>query len=327
MTWQWTSTQDERGIVTVILENDALRVVVLPELGGKIWSIVYKPTQREMLWHHPTLLPRPVSPGDPYDDAFRGGWDELFPSDAPVAIDGFALPDHGEWWSIPWAWRVDETPETLTLTLEASGFATPHQARRTVTLREGSATFELGTWIQNTGDRPIPYLWRHHPPFPVTPGARIDLPPANVLVDAELTPRIADASFVWPHARSVSGETVNLSILPAADSGQIWMLYATALPTGWCAVTYPDEGIGFGLAFDEAIVDTITLFATFGGWRGLTTILPEPGVGYPADLSRARAMGRHGVLRPGETVEFAVTAVVFAGLDRVTDISPSGEVS
>lgn len=327
---QWTTTQEERGVLAVAIENDLLRITVLPELGGKIWSIIHKPREREMLWHHPTLTPRPVSPGAAYDDVFCGGWDELFPSDAPVTIGGFALPDHGEWWSIPWAWRVEEMPETVTLTLAASGFATPHQARRTISLREGIAAFELGTSIQNLGDRPIPFLWRHHPSFPVAPGARIALPPERVQVDPELTPGIADASFTWPYAKTISGETIDLSVLPAADSGQTWMLYATELPAGWCAVSYPEEGIGIGLGFDAKVINTITLFATFGGWRGLATILPEPGVGYPADLTQARITGRHGTLHPGETVEFAVTAVVFeagAGCRMgVTDI-PMGPVA
>jgi hypothetical protein len=324
---QWTSTRDERGVLAIVLENDLLRVTILPELGGKIWSIVFKPREREMLWHHPTLTPHPVSPSAAYDDLFCGGWDELFPSDAPVTIDGFALPDHGEWWSIPWAWRVDESPGTLALMLAASGFATPHQARRTISLREGSATIELGTWIHNTGNRPIPYLWRHHPALPATPGARIELPPARMLVGPELTPGIADAPFIWPHARTVSGETIDLSVLPAADSGLTWMLYAAELPAGWCAVSYPEEGIGIGLGFDAATIDTITLFATFGGWRGLATILPEPGIGYPADLEQAWINGRHGTLHPGETVTFAVTVVVYEGRDQVTGISPSEDVS
>lgn len=327
MPLHWTPTRDENEILSVVLENDLLRVTVLPELGGKIWSIVFKPLDREMLWHHPDLKPGPVSPGAPYDDVFCGGWDELFPSDVAVEIDGFTLPDHGEWWSIPWAWRVDEGPGALTLTLEAGGFATSHQARRTITLREGRATIELGTSVHNTGDRPIPYLWRHHPALPVEPGARIDLPAARVRADADLTVKIADGSFIWPHAVTESGGTVDFSVVPAADSGQVWMLYATELPAGWCAVSYPEEGIGIGLAFDAAIIDTITLFTTFGGWRDLATILPEPGVGYPADLTQARIAGRHGTLAPGKTVEYAVTAVVFEGHGPVGAISAAGDVA
>lgn len=312
MTLAWSAHRDD-GILSVDLENDLLRVTVLPELGGKIWSILYKPQQREMLWHHPSLTPQPAAPGAPYDDLFCGGWDELFPSDAPVEIDGFSLPDHGEWWSIPWTWQVAETRETLTLTLEASGFATPHRAKRTLILHQGSAALDLRTTVQNLGDRPLPYLWRHHPSFPLRPGARLELPLAEILIDAEFTPQFTGQTFTWPHARLSTGDGVDLSLLPAADAGQTWMLYATALPAGWCAVTYPDEGISIRFAFDAAIVDTLTIFATFGGWRELETILPEPGVGYPADLAQARAAGRQTMLLPGETVEYRVTAAVVVG--------------
>jgi hypothetical protein len=312
MALRWSAARDDDGRFAILLENNHLRVTILPELGGKIWSIVFLPRGREMLWHHPRLTPRPVAPGAPYDDVFCGGWDEIFPSDSPVSIDSFDLPDHGEWWSIPWAWRVDEDHNALTLSLAASGFATPHEATRIITLRDNAATIELATRVRNTGARAIPFLWRHHPALPLAPGARVDLPPARILVDPALTPGIADAPFTWPHARDPSGDPITLGILPAADSGQTWMLYATDLPAGWCAVTYPEDNLVFRLTFDHQQIDTVTFFATFGGWRGLATILPEPGVGYPSDLQEARQADRHGTLASGEMVEFAVQAEILA---------------
>jgi hypothetical protein len=57
------------------------------------------------------------------------------------------------------------------------------------------------------------------------------------------------------------------------------------------------------------------------------TILPEPGIGYPANRCQARTLGRHGTLHPGETIEYAITAVVYEGRERVTGISPLGEDS
>src|SRR6187549_2014224 len=91
--WTW------RGLRTLILENRQLRVTVLPDLGGKIWSILHKPSDREMLWHNPRVPPRLAYHGATYDNWFCGGWDEVFPNDFPVEIDGEASPDHGELWS------------------------------------------------------------------------------------------------------------------------------------------------------------------------------------------------------------------------------------
>lgn len=48
------------GFQALVLENAQLRAVILPELGAKVWSLVFKPADREMLWHKPRLPPRPV---------------------------------------------------------------------------------------------------------------------------------------------------------------------------------------------------------------------------------------------------------------------------
>ena len=48
-------------------------------------------------------VPLQASPiGAAYDDVWAGGWEELFPNDAPGAFEGRDLPDHGEWWTMAW---------------------------------------------------------------------------------------------------------------------------------------------------------------------------------------------------------------------------------
>jgi hypothetical protein len=315
MTLSWSSTRDARGILQVVLENDALRLLFLPELGGRLWSITDLERNDELLWHHPTLQPHAVAPGTGYDDAFAGGWDELFPSDRAVQIDGIAYPDHGEWWSQPWMWEVAGEPDALRLTLSGHGFATQHSVVRMVTLLREGAGFAWHTQITNTGEVAIPYIWRHHPALPVRPGARLELPAARVEAIAEDPGAISAAPFTWPYAVLDSGISRDLSELPAADSGEVWMLYATELPEGNVRVTWPgaDGAATHGIAFtfDPASVSAVTTFATFGGWRDLQTILPEVGVGFPADLRDAVAAGTSGVLGVGETVEYEVQVTVW----------------
>ena len=47
-----------RGMETIILENNCLKVVILPELGAKMLHLVHKPSDTEMLWLNPRLTPR-----------------------------------------------------------------------------------------------------------------------------------------------------------------------------------------------------------------------------------------------------------------------------
>ena len=311
----WSSGRDTRGILQVVLENDDLRLTVLPELGGRLWSLIDLAQGAEVLWHHPTLQPDRVAPGAGYDDAFAGGWDELFPSDRAVDIDGVTFPDHGEWWSQPWTWRIDEAEDALRLTLSGSGFVTRHEAHRTIALPPEGSHFTWNTRITNTGDVSIPFIWRHHPALPIRAGGRLELPPAAVEAVAEDAGAISAAPFTWPDAVLADGTERDLSRLPDADSGEVWMLYATNLPEGSARLTWtgPHDGEEHGIAFtfDPAIVTAVTTFATFGGWRDLRTILPEVGVGYPADLREAVAAGTSGTLAAGESVAYEVQVTVW----------------
>lgn len=310
----WEAQLAADGLQRVILENAALRLTFLPEIGGRLWSIIDRARDEELLWRHPTLPLRLMSPGAGYDDAFAGGWDELFPSDRAVTLHGVAYPDHGEWWSQPWQWAVAESDDALRLTLRGGGFVTRHEAERVITLPRDEAAFTWQTTITNTGETAIPYIWRHHPAFPLRPGGRLELPSARVEAVAEDPGGIAAPPFTWPHAVMADGAPRDLSVLPAAGCGEVWMLYATELPEGYARLTWPGaDGATHGIefAFDPASVTAVTTFATFGGWRDLPTILPEAGVGYPADLREAAAAGTSGVLGAGETAEYTVRITVW----------------
>ena len=50
-----------RGLDTVVLENRMLRVVILPQAGGKIWQITYKPLDADLLWNNPRISSRQVA--------------------------------------------------------------------------------------------------------------------------------------------------------------------------------------------------------------------------------------------------------------------------
>ncbi|MGW1927017.1 DUF5107 domain-containing protein, partial [Streptomyces massasporeus] len=50
----------ERGpadLDTIVIENDRLRVTVLPGLGGRVHSLHHKPTGRELLYRNPVFQP------------------------------------------------------------------------------------------------------------------------------------------------------------------------------------------------------------------------------------------------------------------------------
>jgi hypothetical protein len=46
-----------RGLDAVLLENRKLRVVILPQAGGKLWQITHKPLDADLLWNNPRIPP------------------------------------------------------------------------------------------------------------------------------------------------------------------------------------------------------------------------------------------------------------------------------
>lgn len=313
------------GFRAVVMENSQLRLVILPELGGKLWSLVYKPVDREIFWHNPRTAPRPAPYGAAYDDWFCGGWDELFPNDAATTFAGDAYPDHGEWWAMPFAWEITvQRPEEVTLHLWRAGVVTNTLVERWITVRAGAARIDLRYRIRNDGPQPLDFLWKLHPALAISPDARIELPACTVRPDPAFNDRIDRQPFAWPLARSAQGDAVDMRVVPPASAATCDFYYATDLAAGWCALTDAQAGYRFALNFDPAVFRSVWVFGAYGGWRGHYVTILEPCTGYPYRLEEAVAQGTASRLEAGAALETTVTAVLDQGRQGVARISAAG---
>ncbi len=317
-----------RGFRALLLENRYLRAVILPELGAKIWSLVDKLADRETLWHNPRVPPRSVFYGAAYDDWFCGGWDELFPNDAPAVIGGDAYPDHGELWSMPYDWQADADANEIRLRLSRSGVVTPTFVEKSITLRADEPMMRIRYRIRNDGATPLDFLLKLHPALAIDPGCRIDLPARTVLVDEGFRQRLGAtvSQFTWPLAQSDAGAAVDMRQIPPQSAALCDFFYAIELDAGWCALTDTARAAGFGLAFDPAVFSSVWVFGAYGGWRGLYTAILEPCTGYPYRLEEAIAQGTASRLEPGAELDTEVTAVLYRSMSAVERIDRDGAV-
>ncbi|MBB6730661.1 DUF4432 family protein [Cohnella zeiphila] len=319
-----------RDLRTVILENDRLKVVIMPELGAKIWQITYKPRGKDLLWQHPRLKPRPLPFHAVYDDQFFGGWDELFPNDMPETIGEEAYPDHGELWTLPWQFAVWQTgPQEASVRLWTETPISNCRVEKTITLRAGEAKLRFRHFIANNGREDLPYLWKLHAAMAVDGDARIDLPAENVYVEEFGKPRIGQTgvTYRWPYATDEEGVRRDMRKALPDSAGVGEFQYAIGMKEGWCAITHAKEKIGFALAYDKRRLPHCWLFASYGGWRGLNTVVLEPCTGYPAGVNDGVRQGTHAVLKPGVPFECEIVAAVFEGLDGVSSVDREGNVA
>lgn len=328
MTVRFSDAWSIHGFQALVLENHLLRVTVVPELGGKVWSIVSKTHDREMLWHHPRMALRPAHYDATYDNWFMGGWDEIFPNDYPVVVEGEPYPDHGEIWSLPAAWHLLEGGSgTISIALEHRGIAIDTRFSKTLTLREGEPNLHVHYAITNESPKPLVAHWKLHPALPVARGARLHLPVRNVVVDQDFQDAFRQTTWAWPNAPMADGTVRDMRSLPDPDSGDVYFFYGVDLADGYCAVSYPEEQVGFGLRFDPAVLTSVWVFATFGGWRNLSTIILEPCTGYHARLDQAIAQDTAATIEKRGTISTEVVMSVLDGDDAVAAFETQGSHS
>lgn len=130
----------------LVVENDRLRAVVLPGLGGRVHSLFHKPTGRELLYRNPVLQPANFGLADAW---FSGGieWNigatgHTPLSCVPVHAARVSAPDGGEMLRL-WEWeRLRDVPFQVDLWLP-----------------EGSDFLYVGVRLRNVRHRTVPVYW------------------------------------------------------------------------------------------------------------------------------------------------------------------------
>lgn len=310
---------DVEGFEAVVLENDRLRAVVIPELGGRVWELHDRRHDRQWIWHRPGLSPRRVPAGANYDDAWAGGWEELFPNDAPGRFEGRDLPDHGEWWTLPWRVESMRDGRSATLTLSASSSIVRARCTKEFELDGDGSTLAVRYSIRSEEKEPFHFLFKQHLPVAIHPHCRLQLPGGRVTqVDPGFSSLLPPTDgFDWPNLESAS-RNVDLSVIPPAARRLQEFVYVERCPGDWCGVVDSAAGATLRMEFDGTRLPYVWLFLTYGGWRDLYTAVLEPCTNMPKDLAGAVRQGQSARLEPGQ--EFTTFATVTLGDAAVTDI-------
>src|SRR5438128_9332406 len=117
------------------LENDWLSISILPEVGAKLYDLIWKPTGRNFLWHNPRISPQKFAIEANFDNYWCGGWDEGFPTCDECDHQGEHYPNLGELRAVRWSvTSAGMVGGNVVAALTAFGPISPVRARKSVTL-------------------------------------------------------------------------------------------------------------------------------------------------------------------------------------------------
>jgi hypothetical protein len=152
----------DRSFTTHVLENRYLKVTLVPEFGGRILSIIYKPTGHEQLYRTEVGVPYGIKGGTFYYDWLMvyGG---IFPT--------FPDAEHGKTWLKPWDFKVvKESAGEVTVSMSLKddfeysaaprkfrGGSTGIEATYYVTLKADRAALDARVVLKNPQPKALPY--------------------------------------------------------------------------------------------------------------------------------------------------------------------------
>lgn len=289
---------------TLHLSNGRMALTVEPGRGGAVTELVGGSSGDSWLFFDPARGAGHPADHPVYDDVWRGGFEELFPNDAPGEFDGRDLPDHGELWNQPFQ-VVEQSGTSVRLRRRCT--SVPAEVEKSISLDADGAVATIRYRLANRGDGVLWHLFKLHPALRVEAGDTLLLPGGTVTpVEPGFGRLDTPWSFRWPLGATASGEPVDLSVVRPAGELFREFVYVSDLPEGWCGLRRARTGESLRISFPLTVLPYCWLFLTYGGWRDYCTAVLEPCTNVPKDLGTARGRGSCAVLQPGEEREFAV---------------------
>ena len=181
----------------LVVENDYLKLTFLPELGGRLYQVIFKPTGHNELYQNSVIKPNHWGPPE------QGWWL------AAGGIEwGLPVEEHGYQWGVPWSYETVGAADGITVTLRDS--AAPDRLRAVVTvyLPADRAYYTVRPRVENVRGNTLDYkYWTN---AMLAPG------PANTL-----SPELR---FIYP-VDEVTVHSTGDSALPGEHQPMSWPEY------------------------------------------------------------------------------------------------------
>jgi len=313
----------------LIVENEKIRLVTIPEFGSRIVSLIFKPTASEFAWHNPRI---PISKPN-YEKGFEEpvtGFFDCLPTCEACTWKGRKLPFMGDVSSQAWILLRSELNNGVArVETERALSVYPLRVRKELVVKSDSAATALKYTLYNLADEVTEYHYSAHNTMSLPQGTKIILPREvkNVTVGASFHGRVRSGQQVtWPRARVGKRKYVDLSKIGSPCMGSGENMYTSKLKEGWCAAVTPKREL-IGFCFPTDRLPYLLIWQNLGGYKGYFHTALEPCTGYPDNLAHAVKKTRaFAQLDPRASVSWTEIIVLADNISSIKRITPEGDI-
>lgn len=296
-----------KNVSAMNMESSALLVQFLPELGGKMASMVYKNTSREFLTQAQGDRYKVLEYDGSYVDSECSGFDDMFPTIDTCYYERFPwagtrLSDHGEVCGLSWDCQV----ENDTLYMKTYGVRLPYMLEKKVSFEDDSL-LRIDYKATNLSGFDMDFIWAAHIMMNAEEGMKLMLPfkeGARTVCAFSSDPGLGKHgdSLIWPTTEGKDGRVQLLNeIGPMNPDGNSYKFYFDEkTPEGWFTCKYKSDGVTFTLQYPEDKIPYMGIWINEGSFKGLHNIAPEPCTGAFDRLDAARLHNKNSILRAKE---------------------------
>lgn len=298
----YLSTYKNRKAVT--LESEVLKVQFLPELGGKMASLVCKKNSMEFLAQAENTEYKVLKYDGSYVDSECSGFDDMFPTIDTCYYDGYPwtgvkVPDHGEVCGLPWSYSI----EGDSLYMSVYGVRFPYKFEKWAGFGSDNV-LNIKYKVTNLSNFDMDFIWAAHPMVNIEEGGEILLPYGD---NSGLTCVFSwDEGFgkygdtgKWPELKRRDGSLQKLNISsPRNQKGNNYKYYFNdKIPEGWCAYRYKSSDTVLTFSFPPDRVPYLSIWVNEGSFHGFHNIAMEPCTGAYDRIDLAKIHKQNSVLK------------------------------
>ncbi len=291
---------------TSILENDIISLVILPKIGGKIISLIYKEKGFELTGENYKdyyIIPNSHTH---FSDADASGFDDAFPTINPCKITysdrEYKYTDHGEIWRKELL--VDKHSLTKTfIEMDFISDENPYRFYKSIELKKNQIKYKYK--ITNTSNKAFPCLFTLHNLVRYEEDMEIIYPrnAVNFINVNSASKSLGSTGEIY----ELKNPAYDFNKVPGRNSNSVEKYYVNGkIEEGYCGYCYPGQGVKAELIYDSQQLPYLGFWITTGGFRGDYNCALEPSNGFYDGVEMAKNNNSIYILEPDKPLEIEI---------------------